>query len=292
MIKSENKSIRQSKLFLAILCSIASSCIHAQTVEQTYSFALQQEQLCNYDVAIKSFKRVQFFDDQNQFPEVFRLLADCYFEKSDYEQSYYYYDLACIQSVNDSATAELTASKISCKLYSHLYQEALIDLLSFNKKLSSTQQWQFNMLYGITYFYLNDYSQSKMYFYKCIDTLNIENYSIISKDFQAIKKLEKRYNPKVAKIMSIIIPGSGQWYAGDFRNGANSFLLISGILISGVAMSSSITFLDATIIILPWFQRYYAGGYKKASIITYNKQVAEKNKILAQLVHSINQDFK
>ena len=37
-------------------------------------------------------------------------------------------------------------------------------------------------------------------------------------------------NPTFATLMSICIPGTGQIYAGDIKDGVNSILLLSGLL--------------------------------------------------------------
>jgi hypothetical protein len=49
-------------------------------------------------------------------------------------------------------------------------------------------------------------------------------------------------------------------------------------------LSASIQFIDAAIIVFPWFQRYYMGGYQKAYTITLDKQKAKKSEVLAHLM--------
>ncbi len=288
MTGSGNKYIRKYALFLTVLFSFSSVLVTAQTPEQTYAFAVQQSKLGNYDIAIKSFKRLQFFDEPNNFPSVFEALADCYFKTGRYDNAYYYYDLASVQVENDSLLAGVTARKVSCKLYAHQYQEALIDLLSFDKKISSFQQRQFDMLFGISYFYLEQYDQSKQYFAKSLDPLQQSQFEMLNAYFGRIHTIERRFNPGRAKVMSIILPGSGQIWAGDYRNGINSILLVSGLLYAGVALSGSVSILDSFIIVAPWFQRYYMGGYQNAYEITEERQLNEKNKVLAQVIRLLN----
>ncbi len=289
MVNSEIKYIRKSALFLTILFSIAFALVKAQTPEQTYEFALFQSRQGNFDIAIKSLKRLQFFDDQNSFPGVFKALADCYFEQSNYENAYYYYDLASVQHENDSLLPVIVARKVTCNLFSRQYQEALIDLLSFNNKLNPLQQRQFNMLFGITYFYLKEYDQSKYYFGQCSVALKLQQPENLDKSFLKVRRIEKRYNPNVVKVMSMIVPGSGQMWAGDYRNGINSLLLVGGLLSTSVALSGSLSIFDSMFIIAPWFQRYYMGGYQKAYEIAKTRQQSEKNKVLANMVHLLNQ---
>lgn len=289
MINSGNKFIKKSVLFLTILCSVIPALSDAQNPEQTYAFALSQRGQGNYDIAIKSLKRIQFFDDQNNFPGLYKIIAECYYQQANYENAYYYYDLASIQAENDSLLPEIVARKVTCRLFGHQYQEALIDLLSFNSNLNTFQQQQFDMLFGITYFYLGDYNESKRYFLKSTDSLQIQQIGNLNEDFRHLRKIEKRYNPKTSRVMSIIIPGSGQMWAGDYRSGLNSILLISGLLSATAALSGTLSIVDSFVIIAPWFQRYYMGGYQKAYEIAKARQQKEKNKVLAHMVHLLNQ---
>lgn len=222
-----------------------------------------------------------FFDNGIQHPETFQLLADSYFHLNEYSNAWNFYDLASIRTDNDSSRAEYAAMKAACRLYDKSYNEALIDLLSFQGNLTNEQQWKFNLLAGIATFYLNDYESAKEYLLKCADNTTTP---VIDSGFTVIGQLGKRYNPKLARVMSIIFPGSGQIYAGDIKNGLNSFGLVSGLAATAAGLSASVQFIDAAIIVFPWFQRYYMGGYQKAYTITLEKQVARKNKVFAHLM--------
>ena len=67
------------------------------------------------------------------------------------------------------------------------------------------------------------------------------------------------------------LPGLGQFYAGDIKNGINS--LVINALFVGLFTYSFVTIspIDAYFSVLPWFQRYYKGGYTKAGIIAEQK---------------------
>jgi len=288
MINSGSKFIKKSVLFLTLLCSVFPALSDAQNPEQTYAFALSQRSQGNYDIAIKSLKRIQFFDDQNNFPGLYKIIAECYFQQTNYENAYYYYDLASVQADNDSLLPEIVARKVTCLLFEHQYHEALIDLLSFNENLNAFQQRQFDILFGITYFYLGDYNESKHYFLESTDSMQLQQIGNLNEDFKHIRKIEKRFNPMTSKVMSIVIPGSGQMWAGDYRSGLNSFLLISGLLSATAALSGTLSIIDSFVIIAPWFQRYYMGGYQKAYEIAKARQQKEKNKVLAHMVQLLN----
>lgn len=286
MKKSGKTYIIVLKIFLSVLFSFCFSTGFTQNPEQTLTFAEEQLNQGNYLPANKALNRLMFFDNGLEYPEIFELFAYSYFQLNDYNNAWYYYDLAAIRSDKDSLRAEFTFMKVACRLYLKEYHEAMIDLMSFQGHLTENQRWQFNLLAGINSFYLMDYIQSEIHFRNCADS---NSYLMVKSAFSDIKKVEKRFNPNKAKVMSIILPGSGQLYAGDLKNGINSFALVFGFIAVGLSVSSSIRFIDAAIIIFPWFQRYYMGGYQKASVITLEKQNAEKNKVLLSLIDQLSE---
>ena len=281
MTKSGNSYTAVWQILLLALFSFQTVIVAAQSPGETLHFARGQIETGNYSLANKALNRLMFFDNGIQHPETFELLAESYFHMNDYSNAWNFYDLASIRTDHDSIRAEFAAMKAACRLYDKSYNEALIDLMSFQGKLTNEQQWQFNLLSGIATFYLNDYEAAKNYLLKCAGTTTSP---VIDSGFTAIARLEKRYNPRMARVMSIIFPGSGQIYAGDIKNGLNSFGLVFGIAATTAGLSASIRFIDAAIIVFPWFQRYYMGGYQKAYTITLDKQKARKNEILAHLM--------
>lgn len=240
-----------------------------------------------HDQAVKLLKRVRYFDLNNQFPLTFSLLAECYYQQSDFQNAFYYYDLALIQSGSDSLSAKYSVRKAACKLYTKDYHEALIELLSTNTSDDPMMAKYVNTLFGITYFYLQDLQKSEEYFVKSVKEQSILIDSI-RYYFNKIDHVSKRYNPSVARLLSLVLPGSGQIYCGDVKEGLNSLFLTTGLLFTGFALSGSIAAIDAAIIVLPWFQRYYSGGYQKAYKLANSKQARIKSEQLKALVNMVN----
>ena len=282
--------MKVSRILLLLLCltgSPGTAIIFAQSPEHTYSFALEQMKEGNYDQAVKLLKRVRYFDLENQFPLTFSLLAECFYQKSDFTNAYYYYDLALIQSGSDSLSVCYSIRKAECKLFTHDYHEALIELFSANPRGDRDQTDAVNTLFGITYFYLKDLEKSKDYFIKSVDKNN-DYIDSIHFYFKKIEQIGNRYNPATARLLSLFLPGSGQIYSGEVKEGINSLFLTTGLLFTGIALSGSISAIDATIIILPWFQRYYSGGYQKAFKLAGEKQARRMNEQLVALIKMID----
>lgn len=285
MKKSGSNCTAVWRILLPALFSFWVSVVVAQTSVQSLSFARAQIEAGNYSMAGKALSRLVFFDNGIEHPETFELLAETYFRQNDFSNAWHFYDLAAIRSDNDSMRAEFTSRKAACRLYKKEYHEAMIDLMSYQGNPSAAQEWQFDLLAGIASFYLYDYKNAEAYLLRCADSSSTQ---AVIESFRTIKQTEKRYNPRKARVMSFIIPGSGQLYAGDTKNGLNSFMLVTGFVAVGFGLATSIQFVDAAIIVFPWFQRYYMGGYQKAYTITLDKQNAVKSEELLMLINKLS----
>jgi TM2 domain-containing membrane protein YozV len=119
--------------------------------------------------------------------------------------------------------------------------------------------------------------------------LSLEKDSLLDLEFKAIKKSEKRFNPHTAWMLSMILPGTGQFYAGEVIEGFNSSLLLGGLFFSAVLIAKEYSFFIALVTILPWFQRYYMGGANKAERLTMEKQMVKRNDSYQSILLRIEQ---
>lgn len=275
--------MKVSGALLIILISVCVNFSKAQTLDETYAFAEKQMVMKDYDLAIKNFKRVLFFDSAYKFPNVSWLIAESYYASSNYSDALYYYQLAFNETDDDSIKAAATIMKAASNMKLENYSDALIDIYSFDGKTTTQQLFNMRMLEGIITYNMGDYSQAEQNFKVAAQLTNTMSGEDISAFFSSVRKIEKRYNPKVARTMSIIIPGSGQIYSGNYRSGINSFILTAGLMTFGVYLTQGITPIDAFFIIAPWFQRYYMGGYKNA----YNQALDKQNEIKTEKLREI-----
>jgi tetratricopeptide (TPR) repeat protein len=280
--------VKVSGVLLTILISVCVNFSNAQTLDETYAFAEKLMARGDYDLAIKNFKRVLFFDSTYKFPEATWLIADCNFASGNYSDALYFYQLAFNETDNDSIKAAGTIMKAASNMKLENYSEALIDIYSFQGNTTPRQLFNLRMLEGIITYNMGDYSQAEQNFKEAAQLTNTLSVDEISAFFASVRKIEKRYNPKVARTMSIIIPGSGQFYSGNYRSGINSFVLTVGLMTFGVYLTQGITPIDAFFIIAPWFQRYYMGGYKNAYNQALDKQKELKTEKLRDIVNRLS----
>lgn len=257
--------------------------LRAQDLKQTLSFADAQREMGNHDVAAKAYKRIIFFQTEEFRENVFARLADTYLDIAEFKNAAKYYDLAYAYERNDSLKNEFTLKKSFCRLVEQEYSYALLELFSLEDNLPEEQQNRKNFYLGISYFGTGDFENSETYFQKCL--AEEDKKAELSKLFEKNAKI--RINPKTAKTLSIILPGLGQFYAGDIKNGLNSMILTGGLIALGIYSATQFTIFDAAISILPWYQRYYVGGFKKAEIIAQNKLDKKRNAIYKQIINII-----
>jgi hypothetical protein len=85
----------------------------------------------------------------------------------------------------------------------------------------------------------------------------------------------------------MITPGLGQAYSHDLKSGLNSLLLTSGLIALGINISIRYSPVDAIFAILPWYQRYYTGGFGKAGEIASRKRQLKRNEVYNKILKMI-----
>jgi tetratricopeptide (TPR) repeat protein len=252
--------------------------LSAQNFEETLKFADYQFSSGKLTEASKTFQRALFFSEGRQNLYIFRKIAEISYLRMDYESAQKYYGLAYNLSDNDSLKTELLFDKASCQILNKNYQNALIDLFSVNDT-SDVIQRRLNFFLGTCYFGLEDFGRAEKYFESCTDLKDRKELAFL---FSGKKLLSP--SPKKARIMSMILPGLGQTYSGDIKSGLNSLFLTSGLIALGIKISISYSPIDAIFAILPWYQRYYTGGYGKAEDIARKRLEQKRNSTYTRIL--------
>lgn len=267
-------------LFLILITNSLAS--FGQSLVQTFDFANQLYQQKSYQNAMEAYKRVVYFDSTSLYSiQIYPKIADCLFNLEKYQESADYYDLAYFSAEDSLLKDTYILKKISCFLILQQYDYAEIEFLNLGSDLPESIEYDKNFSEAILRFAKQEYDLSEQIFKKLAsDTLAINAL------FEKNTKVSK-ISPKKAKIMSMIIPGLGQLYVGDIKNGLNSFILSAGLFALGVRSAIINNPLDAAISVLPWFQRYYQGGFKKAELIAIAKIQEKRYKIYNQLLDEV-----
>ncbi len=273
---------------LLILFILLSRTSFSQDLKQSFDFANELFAKKDYAGAGITYRRVIYFDKAEIYrKDCYRNIADCLYETQQFEEAADYYELAFFQQKTDSAKAEVIFRKMSCYLILNNFEYAEIELLNLPSALNAEQSNRKVFYTAVLNFSIEKYDLAKTQFMSLIDSTNTESKKKIEQLFIKNEKINK-LNPRAARIMSMIIPGLGQFYAGDIKNGTNSIILTVGIATWGIvtAVKSTSPF-DVLVTAAPWFQRYYMGGYKKAEQIAINEKKKRRSKVYNQILDEV-----
>ncbi|MBE0663836.1 MAG: hypothetical protein IH597_15375 [Bacteroidales bacterium] len=260
-------------IFVSLVCSSAS---YGQNLDQTRALADEMFAMQQYESALKHYHRVAFFADDSVRGTIFPQMAQCYFQTGDYRNSIYYYDLAANSTMNDSLANEYLFARILCFYMLEQYDFALQYLYAFQTSESDYFRQRYHFYNAIINMKKGLPDEAQASFLELVD--EAEAKEAIKKEFSSVNL--NRPNPTVATILSIVLPGAGQLYAGDYSNAANSFML-NGLLIGltyVIAINYSV--MDAAMSTASWMQRYYMGGFTRAGYIAINRKQEKREQLL------------
>ena len=282
--------IKKPIILLSIIFSLFLYPVKSQTVDETLVFADKQFNLKNYNLALKEYRRVLFFSDKQNLSDLYRRIAKLYFVQSNFLQAAHNYELAYKTSNNDSLKITFIFKKASCYILDYKFRMATFELMNLPDSTDRIYTNRKNFYFAVCYWGLEEFDMAQAYFMRIIPENCHGDKEKIAMLFSEKKNLY-RPNPKTAKIMSQILPGSGQIYAGDFKNGINSLLLTGSFAFLGVYMSEYYSFFDAFLTSFTWFLRYYQGGYKKAEQIATHKRNKRRNSTYKEILRIIKKNI-
>jgi tetratricopeptide (TPR) repeat protein len=274
------------RLFIIIYISLCSGLLlKSQDVKQTFELAESLFAIGQYDAALKHYHRVAFFAGDSMHEIVFPRIAECYFQTNDFRKSILYYELATNTTANDSLLNEYLFSRVLCYYILEEYDYALQQLYAF-------KEGDYPHLSSRFHFYHAAISMKRADPDKALDhfVLMVDDPDVADEIREIFAKARLQHpKPTLAKILSLIIPGLGQAYSGDFKNAANSFML-NGLL-AGLTYSIAIKYslLDAGLSTFSWLHRYYMGGFTRAEIIAVNRRIEKREKLLDKTLEIIEQ---
>lgn len=235
-----------------------------------------------YDHAIKEYKRALFFDPANQGAYVSSKLADAFFALQEYNMAAEYYDLAWRMQPVDSLKYEFQFRKILCQILQDDYQFALVELFGMPDSIYGRQERQKDFYMGICFYRMGEYESAARAFDDAIQDAPV----VLRDSMHTLLYGKNKFNrpsPSTAYILSFFLPGAGQFYAGDLRNGINSLVLNGAIAWLGIVTIRNYSMLDAFFTVLPWLQRYYQGGFIRAREIAVHRRENNRNELLQNI---------
>lgn len=271
----------RKQLYIILISLLTGLVSVAQDLHFVKGHADRQFANGQFDSALKEYQRVQLFDTDNQYQDIFPNIAAIYYQNSEFDEAAKYFDLAYKTSGNDSMRFEMALKKALCSLKQEAYFAALYELLDLPDPESELLQQKKDLYMGICYFGLNDYESAHQHIMAVADSADIEPLDQVFNDFE---RYRKKYNPRKVSTMSKILPGLGQVYVGKTGSGINSFVLVGGVVGYAVYTASSYGILDGVLVLSSWFNRYYSGGFHNAEDFAFDKIEHQKTEVYGQII--------
>jgi tetratricopeptide (TPR) repeat protein len=231
-------------------------------------------------LAILEYNRLLY-----EFPEypsknrVYLRLAQCYDSIKQPEQAHRFYEEALQSTPKGEPIAQwLLLFNARNHIAKGKFAPALAELYSLDTpKLNNEQADIYHLLAAVAHHHLGSTHSCKQHLLQ----LDVDGERIA--EYERSVSASERPNPNAALIMSAILPGAGQLYSGFKREALNSFT-INAIFLTLTAQSIRYAgTLDLIVAVLPWFQRYYVGGFNRASILARQKQMKKKLDCIEQV---------
>lgn len=205
------------ELLLIFFILFSNSFLAQNELQKQYDYAYSLFGDEKYFDAITEFKRLQFFDSLTQYGYLSnKLIGMCYMQGGKFNEAINYYSRAELISPNDDSLFTVKIEIIKTNLLRRTIYRAF-DLLNelnedfrFDSKKDQITYWK-----GWAYIFNDEWKKAADEF----DKLEGE---------QELKKLcenvsDALYSTRLAKVLSYILPGAGQFYTGNYVSGILSF---------------------------------------------------------------------
>jgi len=207
-----------NKKYFILIFILFSTHLFAQNVfDEQFNYAQKLYNEENYFDAITELKRLQYFDssDKYSFTSNF-LIGECYKQGAKFSDAINYFVSAeiCADNINDlySAKEEIIRTNILRRTTSRALE--LIDALENDKHFENKTN-QINYWRGWAYIFADDWDNAVVSFSKINSNHELK--------LLCEKTSDDLYSVGFAKGISILIPGAGQIYTGEYFSGFLSF---------------------------------------------------------------------
>ena len=275
------KSIIMRRLFFYFLISffLAQSIAFAQTTDETIHYARELTRDGFYDDAVEAYRRVLFFNPELT-DSIARESAHAYRMAKNYRNARYYYNIAFHNAIDKKTKEEINIDILHTYVVEKDFMKARLHIANINSQGVEYTNHEFAFYKGLVFFATDYFDKSQNAF---IEYFGTSDSLFITETIVKAKQADRK-KAQTAMWLSILLPGLGQAYNSEYGEAVNSFLINS--LFLSVYFYVAITYnpIQGFIAVIPWFQRYYIGGIKKARDLTALKKEKRKNELLSNLI--------
>ena len=272
-------------LFLCILLSAGYSTSFAE--QDPLVLADHFIELKNYDAAITEYKRFIFFHpDDIQVTEIYNQIGLAYRSQGLWQQAIGSMRNAVLNAITDEQKSEFQLDLAVTLIASKNYDLARLELIKVMLRNTSDTTYKRSLfLQAITYIYQYQWEEAR----KILKDYTTDE--LLNQLFEKAMNLPHK-STKVAKVLSAVIPGTGQMFAGKWGEGLNALGLNAVLGCVSVDAILKGYYIDAALWTYFIFRRYYMGNLYRSetAVETHNQEQSKRTaeKILQRLQEIAN----
>ncbi len=263
--------------YLLMLVLFSSISFPQEYLKEQFEFAKKVFDNEDYYDAVTEFKRLQFFDKNETYSfESNKFIALSYKEGGKYDEAVRYFTLAEINAADSEETFNIKIEIVKANILRRTTDNAL-KLLS---NLENDERWknkidEINYWRGWAFIFSDEWDKASYEFAKIS-----ENHEL---KILCEKTDDEKYSVVFAKIASVILPGTGQFYTGNYLSGLLSFgwcalwgyiavdAFVEDRIFDGLAVANFL-----------WF-RFYNGNLQNAEKFAIEENIKISNQALDYL---------
>jgi tetratricopeptide (TPR) repeat protein len=263
-----------NKYFLTLVIFFSNISFAQNYLEQQFDLAKKLFDEENYYDAITEFKRLQFFDSSNVYlASSDELIAQSYKQGGKFNDAIHYFTLAEINAKNIDEIFRIKTEIVRVNILRRSTNNALrlLDDLEKDKRWIDKSN-EINYWRGWAYIFADEWDKAAKEFSKISPGNELK--------LLCEKTNEEKYSVTLAKIMSVFLPGSGQFYTGNYLSGILSlgWCALWGY-VSVNAFVDQRVFDGLMVANFLWF-RFYRGNLENAEKFAVEKNLRITNKSL------------
>ncbi len=240
-------------------------------------------QIEDSEFALKEQLRVYFFDAGNKQKNALNVAA-LFSKNGDINNAIKYLDIGFFASKKSEIKDSIRFEKANLYSQNAQYTKAKIELIQIStSSIRNSDKYHF---YRGFIDYFDDKYEDGFEHLRKISYLNDIDKNQLHEILVSLKK-NKNTSLKWYQVASGIIPGMGQYIAGDFKGGLNSTLLNGGLIYLFFSVANNLSYADAFLSVSPWLMRYFIGGVGNAKKAARNKIKRKKKKYIDQSLRLI-----
>jgi hypothetical protein len=227
----------------------------------------------NHEEAITEYKRFIFFADSPDDVKLGMLrLSEAYRRTKRWDLAAETLHNAIPLMEDESEVAEARIKSALDMICAGEYSSAKLELIEVAEDdVNRSSRIRARFLLGVSEIYENRWENARKELIPSLREMGIDGRSVSKIDRLLAVPPPGRRSPKIASFLSVILPGSGQIYAGDWKSGINAFILNGLILLWAGSEIRSGDLSDGLMVLTLILPRYYLGNIRRSREIVESR---------------------